>query len=109
MISIGGALLFGVPLGVFGHGHIPADILPWLVILSVFPFVGYGFFTFKDMQFEEFMKVFLMFNFLPQRRVYEDTDMNLYSSLNEEIISEDIIRQRVAAGQFEVENNEWRE
>lgn len=109
VISIGGALLVGVPLGVFGHGHIPADILPWLVILSVFPFVGYGFFTFKDMQFEEFMKVFLMFNFLPQRRVYEDTDMNLYSSLNEEIISEDIIRQRVAAGQFEVENNEWRE
>jgi hypothetical protein len=50
------------------------------------------------------MKVFFMLNFLPQRRVYEDTDMNLFSSLNEELISQDIIQQRI--DNEELEDNE---
>lgn len=102
VISICGALLVGVPLGVFGYDYISSDILPWLVILSVVPFVGYGFFTFKDMKFEEFMKAFIMLNFFPQKRVYEDTDVNLYSLLNEEINEADIIQQRIESGELEI-------
>lgn len=106
VIAIVGALIVGVPLGVIGNGRIPADILPWLIILSVIPFAGYGFFTFKDMRFEEFMKVFLMLNFLPQKRVYEDTDMNIFSSISEEIVAEDIISQRIANGELEVDDDD---
>lgn len=105
-LSILGALVIGVPLGVIGHGRISGDILPWLIILTVVPFAGYGFFTFKDMKFEDFMKAFLMLNFLPQRRVYEDTDMNLFSALNEELLSEDIIQQRIDNGELEYDDYE---
>ena len=83
-------------------GHISGDILPWLVVISVFPFAGWGFMTFKGMRFEEFMKAFLSMNFLPQRRVYEDTDVNLFHSLNEEIIESKIVQQRIENGEFEV-------
>lgn len=102
IIAIVGALAVGVPLGVLGYGHISGDILPWLVIISVFPFAGWGFMTFKGMRFEEFMKAFLSMNFLPQRRVYEDTDVNLFHSLNEEIIESKIVQQRMENGEFEV-------
>ena len=95
MLAIGGALAVGVPLGVYGHGHIDSDTLTWLIILSVAPFAGWGFMTFKDMKFEEFMKVFLMYYFLPQRRVYEDTDENFFYSLHEEILSLDVAQQRI--------------
>ena len=101
ILAIGGALAVGVPLGVFGYGHIDSDLLTWLVILSVTPFAGWGFMTFKDMKFEEFMKVFFMFNFLPQRRVYEDTDVNFFHSLHEEIVSLEIIQQRIDNGEVE--------
>ena len=102
IIAIVGALSVGVPLGVLGYGHISGDILPWLVVISVFPFAGWGFMTFKGMRFEEFMKAFLSMNFLPQRRVYEDTDVNLFHSLNEEIIESKIVQQRIENGEFEV-------
>lgn len=103
IIAITGALIVGVPLGVLGYGHISGDILPWLVIVSVFPFAGWGFMTFKGMRFEEFMKVFFSMTFLPQRRVYEDTDVNLFISLNEEIIENEIRHQRFENGEFEDE------
>ena len=99
--AIGGALVTGVPLGVLGSGHISADILPWLVIILVVPFIGWGFFTWKGMRFEEFMKVFLMFTFLPQQRVYEDTDTSIFHFLMEEIVEQDIIKQRIDNGEFE--------
>ncbi len=103
ILSIAGALAVGVPLGVFGRGHISDDILPWMVILSVAPFAGWGFMTFKDMRFEEFMRVFLMFNFLPQKRIYEDTDVNLFYTLHEEIVALDVMQQRIDNGEIE----EW--
>lgn len=105
IIAIAGALGIGVPLGVLGYGRIPNNILPWLVIISVFPFAGWGFMTFKGMRFEEFMKVFLSMNFLPQRRVYEDTEVNIFNSLNEEIIEQDIIQQRIENGEFEIDDD----
>lgn len=109
VISIAGALLTGVPIAVMGNGHISPDILPWIVIAVVVPFAGFGFFTFKGMRFEEFVKVFFMMNFFPQRRVYEDTDVNLFSSLSEEIQSRDIIQQRIDNGEYDDdETEEWR-
>lgn len=104
IIAITGALAVGVPLGVFGYGRISGDTLSWMVILSVVPFAGWGWFTFKDMRFEVFMKSFLSMNFLPQRRVYEDTDINIFHSLKEEIIENDIINQRIENGDYELEN-----
>ena len=104
IISIIGALAVGVPLGILGYGRISGDILPWLVIISVFPFAGWGFMTFKDMRFEVFMKAFLSLNFLPQRRVYEDVDMNIFCSLHDEIMEEDIVNQRIANGDYELDD-----
>lgn len=103
IIAIAGALAIGVPLGVLGYDRISGDILPWLVIISVFPFAGWGFMTFKDMRFEIFMKVFLSMNFLPQRRVYEDTDVNIFHGIHEELIENDIINQRIENGDYESE------
>ena len=107
VISIAGALEVTVPLGVIGRQYIPEDVLPWLIILAVVPFAGFGFLKFKDMQFEDFMKAFLSMTFLPQIRVYEDTDVNLFYSLNEELISIDLIQQRIDNGDYEADN-EWR-
>lgn len=109
VIAVAGALLTGVPIAVLGNGHISSDILPWIVIAVVVPFAGFGFFTFKGMRFEEFVKVFFMMNFFPQKRVYEDTDVNLFASLNEEIQSRDTIQQRIDNGEYdEYETEEWR-
>ena len=107
VISIAGTLAVTVPLGVIGRQYIPEDVLPWLIILAVVPFAGFGFLKFKDMQFEDFMKAFLSMTFLPQIRVYEDTDVNLFYSLNEELISIDLIQQRIDNGDYEADN-EWR-
>ena len=108
VISIAGALAVTVPLGVIGRQYIPADVLPWLIILAVVPFAGFGFLKFKDMQFEDFMKAFLSMTFLPQIRVYEDTDVNLFHLLNEELLSIDLIQQHIENGDYEADY-EWRE
>ena len=107
VIAIAGALSVSVPLGVVGRNYIPADILPWLVILSVVPFAGFGFLKFKDMQFEDFMKAFLSMTFLPQIRVYEDADMQELCALHEELISIDLIQQGIKNGDYDTEQ-EWR-
>ncbi len=107
VIAIAGALSVSVPLGVVGRNYIPADILPWLVILSVVPFAGFGFLKFKDMQFEDFMKAFLSMTFLPQIRVYEDADMQELCALHEELISIDLIQQGIENGDYDTEQ-EWR-
>lgn len=109
VIAVAGAMLTGVPIAVLGNGHISPDILPWIVIAVVVPFAGYGFFTFKGMRFEEFVRVFFMMNLFPQKRVYEDTNVNLFAALNEEIQSRDIIQQRIDNGEYdEYETEEWR-
>lgn len=101
LAAIIGALAVGVPLGVFGRGHIPNDILIWLVMLVVVPFAGWGFLTIQDLRFEDYVRIFLRFVFLPQKRVYEDTETNLFVNLKEEILEEIIITQRLEAGEYE--------
>ena len=107
VISIAGALAVTVPLGIIGRQYIPEDVLPWLIILAVVPFAGFGFLKFKDMQFEDFMKAFLSMSFLPQVRAYEDTQSNLFHSLHEELLSIDLIQQRIENGEYDIEQ-EWR-
>ena len=107
VISIAGALVVTVPLGVVGRRYIPEDILPWLIVIAVVPFAGFGFLKYKDMLFEDFMKAWLNMTFLPQVRVYEDTDVNLFHDLQEELISMELVQQRMDHGDYDIEN-EWR-
>ena len=97
--SIAGAILVGVPIGALGHGRISADILPWFVIIAVMPFFAFGFFTFKGMRFEELVKALCNMWFTPQIRVYEDAD-GIFQQLHEEIVEEEIIRQRLKNGEY---------
>ena len=101
IIAIAGALVIGVPLGVYGRGHISDDILIWLVMFTVVPFAAWGFFTFHDMRFEQLVKVMLNFWLRPQKRVYEDTETNLFCRIHEEIIEEAVIAQRIESGEYE--------
>ena len=91
--SIAAALLVGVPIGVCGRGHISEDVLPWLVILAVMPFFGFGFFQYKGMRFEEWLRAIVNMWFTPQVRVYEDAG-DIYGTLHEEIIAQLIAQQR---------------
>lgn len=97
--SFAGAILVGVPIGVLGHGRISADILPWFVIIAVMPFFAFGFFTFKGMRFEELVKALCNMWFTPQIRVYEDA-IGIFQQLYEEIMEEEIIRQRLNNGDY---------
>ena len=108
IIAIGGALVTAVPVGVFGYGKISPDILLWLIILLVVPFAGFGFVNCKGMPFEQFVQVLWRFYFEPQKRVYEDTDVNLFEKINAELTALDILQQRMDAGEYEENDQEWR-
>lgn len=101
VISLGVAILIGVPLGVFGRKFISTDILMWIIIIISAPILAWGFITFLDMPFEEYMKWFLRFTFLPQKRVYEDTQYNLLMELRNDCLEEAIIQQRIENGEYE--------
>lgn len=109
ILSIGGALAVCVPIGVLGNNRISEEILPWIIIITALPFIGLGFFSYKEMPFEEFMRVFLSFQFLPQKRVYEDTEFNLFHKLNEDILEIDILQQKIDSGEIETIDSEWSE
>ena len=98
--SISGAILVGVPIGIFGRGRISADVLPWIVIVAVMPFFAFGFFTFHGMRFEELVRALCNMWFNPQERVYEDAD-GIFQQIQEELIEEEIVRQRIANGDYE--------
>ena len=98
--SIAGAILVGVPIGIFGRGRISADVLPWIVIVAVMPFFAFGFFTVHGMRFEELVRALCNMWFNPQERVYEDAD-GIFQQIQEELIEEEIVRQRIANGEYE--------
>ena len=101
VISLGVAILIGVPLGVFGRKFISTDILMWIIIIISAPILAWGFITFQDMPYEEYMKWFLRFTFLPQKRAYEDTQYNLLMELRNDCLEEAIIQQRIENGEYE--------
>ena len=98
--SIAGAILVGVPIGIFGRGRISADVLPWIVIVAVMPVFAFGFFTFHGMRFEELVRALCNMWFNPQERVYEDAD-GIFQQIQEKLIEEEIVRQRIANGDYE--------
>ena len=109
VISIVGSLAVGIPLGVFGGDIFPADIHMWAVMLAVSPIIAWGFAKYKGMRFEEFMKVLFNFNFLPQKRVYEDTEVNYFSHIKAVLTAREIQRQRINSGEIdedEIEDEE---
>ncbi|MBQ6041515.1 MAG: PrgI family protein [Oscillospiraceae bacterium] len=101
VISLGLAILIGVPLGVFGRNYISTDILMWAIIIISAPILAWGFVTFQDMRFEEYAKSMLRFTFLPQKRVFENTEENCGLILRNMQIEEEIVQQRIASGEYE--------
>lgn len=101
VISLGVAILIGVPLGVFGGKFISSDILMWVIIIISAPILAWGFVTFQDMRFEEYAKSILRFTFLPQKRVFENTEDNTGLMLRNMQIEEAIVQQRIASGEYE--------
>jgi hypothetical protein len=53
------------------------------------------------MKFEQLVRVMLRFWFQPQKRVYEDTETNLFCRIHEDIIEEAVIAQRIESGEYE--------
>lgn len=101
VIAIAVALVICVPLGVFGRKIMSDDVLIWLIILISAPIGAWGFLSFQDMKFEEWAKVMLRYLFLPQKRVFEDTESNLFCHIREDIIEEKAIEQRLENGEYE--------
>ncbi len=107
VISVAASMAVSVPIGVYGKNYISADILPWIVITVAAPIIAWGFFYYKDMAFDDFVKFFVSYNFLSQKRVYEDTKQNKIYRRNEEINEIEITQQRVNNGELEKTQNEW--
>lgn len=105
-VSIAGAIIVGGGIGVLGKDRISEDILPWLVMISVVPFAGYGFFKIHDMKFEEFVKRWIQFNFFPQKRVYENADIDPLTKAVEDIVAEKIRNERIAKGEYDFDEDE---
>lgn len=106
LIAIGGALITALPIGVLGHNRISSDILPWFIIFVTIPWVLWGFITFQGMKFEDYIRSWFVFNFLPQKRVYEDTDGSLLQALHEELLEESILQQRIENGEYDDDQEE---
>ncbi len=88
LISIAGAMLTALPIGVFGSKYISADIVLWLIILVTVPWICFGFKTFYGLKFEDYMRVLIVQLLNPRTRVYEDTDESIFQELHEEILEE---------------------
>jgi hypothetical protein len=106
IISIIGSLVVGVPLGMFGGRIMSMDILMWVIMLAVAPIIAWGFARYKGMRFEELVVVLFRFNFLPQRRVYEDTEVNYFSHIRTTLCEREIRRQRIDNGELDEDDDE---
>lgn len=103
VLSLIAALVICVPVGVFGHGKISDDILPWIIMLLAAPCVAVGFLKFHDLPFEQYFKYIILRYTTPQKRVFQDTETNLFCEIYEDILEDEIIKQRVDAGEYENE------
>ena len=83
VISLSLAILVGVPLSVFGRRFISADILMWLIIFLSAPILAWGFLTFQDMNFEDYMKAFLI---LEDGHVFTGTSIGSAREVISEIV-----------------------
>jgi len=104
-VAVAGAIIVGGGIGVLGKGRISEDLLMWLIMLSVAPFAGYGFLKVQDMKFEEYVKHWILFNFFPQKRAYENADIDPLTSISEEIVAEKIRKERIEKGEYLPDDN----
>ena len=100
VIAVAASVAIAVPLALYGKKYLGEDVLGWTVILTVAPVIAWGFFTYKDMKFEDFIRAWLMYNLDSQKRVYEDTDLNIFHRLNEEINEIEIVEQKLDNGEL---------
>ena len=103
VLSLVAALVICIPVGVLGHGHISDDILPWIIMLLAAPCIAVGFLKFHDLPFEQYFKYVFKRHTTPQKRVYQDTETNLFCEIYEDILEQEIIQQRIDAGEYESE------
>ena len=67
-----------VPFYIFGRKYVNDEIISWLSIIIALPVVGFGFFKYNGMTFEQFALAFIRFEFLlPAKRKYKTS--NAYS------------------------------
>ena len=105
-VAVAGAIIVGGGIGMLGKGRISEDILTWLIIISVIPFAGYGFLKIHDMKFEEFVKQWILFNFFPQKRVYENADIEPIAQISEDIAALKIREERIEKGEIYIDTDE---
>lgn len=98
--SIAGAIIVGIIICLLGRKHLSEDTLGWIVIISVVPFVGYGFVTYKGMKFEEFIKHWFSMNFFSQKRFYETSDYDVLTSITEQIAEGIVKQERIDKGEY---------
>lgn len=108
IISIAAASAIAIPLAMKGRQYFNEEIVGWAVILTSAPILAWGFMTYKDMKFEEFFKRYVSFNWYPQKRVYEDTELNIFYRLNEEINEISVIEQKIENGELNT-SKVWRD
>lgn len=109
VVSLGTAIITCVPIAINGKKYMSEDVLSWVVIGIALPILAFGFVTWKDMRFEDFCKALWNHNMNPQKRIYEDTDCNIFHKINEEINEISIVEQKVNNGSLETIRKEWSE
>ena len=109
VIAITSSLAIGIPLGVFGSKIMPVDYVMWAVILSVAPIIAWGFMKWKDMRFEELVVTMFKFYFLPQKRVYEDVEVNYLNYVKTILNARHIWQQRIDSGEIEDDEHSKKE
>lgn len=108
IISIAAASAIAIPMVLKGKQYFSEDVVGWTVIVTAVPIIAWGFFTYKDMKFEEFIRRYISFNWYSQKRVYEDTELNIFYRINEEINELNVIEQKLDTGEFSTKTI-WRD
>jgi hypothetical protein len=107
-ISFTGLLM--VSLGIFflGRNRISPDLLPWMIIIfAVLPFGCYGWMKPNDMKFEQYLKTMFRYYFHTQKFAFKDTEKNIFLSIRELIVVNDVIEQKIDKGIYEENEAEW--
>jgi len=109
IIAIASMFVVGVVIGVYVGRFIALDYLIWLIILAVAPIGLWGFVPFKGMKFEEYTKVLFKFYFTPQKRIYEDVEVNYLAEIQTKLSANIILKQRIERGDIDFDEDDFEE
>jgi hypothetical protein len=109
LIAVGGIITITILFILLGKIFIPKSVVPWLVIICVIPIGCFGFAKPQDMKFERYLKVLINYYLQPQKYVYKDTEHNLFLSIRENILEDEIIQQKINKGLYDEDEVEWSE